>query len=40
MSLCNIPSWTFGFSIPGLPSFPSFSIPVFTLAVDIPCPLD
>lgn len=40
MSLCNIPTWLFGFTIPGLPAFPSFTIPSFSLLVDIPCPLD
>jgi len=40
MSLCNFP--TFSFTIP-LPAFPGFalpSLPVFTLAINLACPLD
>lgn len=41
MSLCNFPAFSFSFSVPlplpGLPSLPSLA---FTLAFDLPCPLD
>jgi hypothetical protein len=40
-SKCSFP--TFNFVIPSLPAFPGFhlpSLPVFTLAFSVPCPLD
>lgn len=40
MSFCNIPTFSLSFSLPGLPSFPSLSLPTFSLAINIPCPLD
>lgn len=41
MSACNLPNLNFSISIPGgLPSFPAFTMPVFTLAVSLSCPID
>jgi hypothetical protein len=40
MSLCNLPSLSFAFSLPkpALPPLPQ--LPVFTLAFSLACPLD
>lgn len=40
MSNCNLPSFAFSLSLPGLPTFPSFSLPTFSLAFSLACPLD
>lgn len=40
MSFCNIPTFSLSFSLPGLPAFPSLALPTFSLAINIPCPLD
>lgn len=40
MSNCNLPSFSFSFPFPGLPSFPSFGLPTFSLAFSLACPLD
>lgn len=40
-SRCTVPSFNIG--LPSLPGFPGFAlpdIPIFTLAIDLPCPLD
>jgi hypothetical protein len=40
MSLCNLPSFSFSFSLPlpGVPPLPK--LPVFTRAFSLACPLD
>lgn len=41
MSNCTIPGFDFSISLPiGLPSFPSFSLPSFSLALSLACPID
>jgi hypothetical protein len=40
MSNCNLPAFAFSFTLPGLPAFPSFTLPVFTLPFNLSCPLD
>jgi hypothetical protein len=39
MSFCQLPSFSFGFSLP-VPSFTIPSLPSFSFSLSIPCPLD
>ena len=40
MSLCNLPTLSFSYSLPPIPGFSLPSIPVITLAFSLPCPID
>lgn len=40
MSLCNFPTFSFSFSLPGFPGFALPALPSFSLAFSLPCPLD
>jgi hypothetical protein len=39
MSLCNLPTFSFAFTLPGF-SFTLPSLPTFSLSFTLPCPLD
>ena len=39
MSLCNFPTFSFAFTLPGF-AFPSLDIPLFDFSFTLFCPLD